>query len=173
MSAELNNKYSSVINDKLVTFTSIGVINLPPFSKVTSVCVIPFTKEGKIVAVRLKNRGLDLPGGHVEKYEKTPEETLHREVMEEAYITIKKPVLVEIIESDYFGPNPHEASYMLIYAAFVNEILDYRSTDEMSYERVITDKSSFIDEYNAGDKKMMGDAINRAETIMLDSKPKH
>jgi len=58
---------------------------------------------------------------------------------------------------------------MLIYAAFVNGILDYRSTDEMSYERVITDKSSFIDEYNAGDKKMMGDAINRAETMLFES----
>ena len=161
------NKYSSVINDKLVTFISIGTKNIPPFSKVTSVCVIPFTNEGKIVAVRLKNRGLDLPGCHVEKHEKTPEETLRREVMEEAYITIKKPVLIEIIESDYFGPNPHEASYMLIYAAYVDEMFDYKTTDEIAYERIITDKPSFIKEYEAGDKNVMEDVINRAETMII------
>ena len=51
-----------------------------------------------IVAVRLCHRGLDLLGGHVESYETTPEQTMNREAMEEACITIRGPALVEGID---------------------------------------------------------------------------
>jgi 8-oxo-dGTP diphosphatase len=97
------NSYVLEINGKQTTFTHKGISAMPLFKQVTSVMVVPFTKEGLIVAVRLRNRGLDIPGGHVEKHERSPEETLRREIMEEACMTIFEPQMTEIIETDYFG----------------------------------------------------------------------
>jgi 8-oxo-dGTP diphosphatase len=154
-------KYILEIDGKDVTFKLVGTDNVPKFNKVTGACAIVFTGSGQIIAVRLKNRGLDLPGGHVEKHEKTPEETLSRELMEEAYITTKTPKLVEIIESDYFGEKLGDASYILVYSAFVDKILDFKLTDEMSYERVFIDSEDFINEY-PGNKQLMKNLIDSA-----------
>ncbi len=154
--------YNIVINGRDVTFLRDGTDNVPPFSKVTSVSVIPVTESGEIVAVRLKNRGLDIPGGHVEKHEKAPEETLHRELMEEANITVKDLRLIEVIRSNYFGDKPEDASFMLIYVAKVDEIHDFTLSDEMSYERVITTPEKFMQDYEAGDKEFMNEILKNA-----------
>lgn len=157
-----SSSYNIVINGREVTFSKDGTDNVPPFSKVTSVSVIPMTESGEIVAVRLKNRGLDIPGGHVEKHEKTPEETLNRELMEEANVTVKDLKLVEVIKSNYFGDRPEDVSFMLIYVAKVDEILDFTLSDEMSYERVITSPEKFIQDYEAGDKDFMSGILKNA-----------
>ncbi|MCB9823244.1 NUDIX domain-containing protein [Candidatus Nomurabacteria bacterium] len=154
--------YKTTIKDAEVTFTRVGVKNVPPFSKVTSVSVIPITETGEMIAVRLKNRGLDIPGGHVEKHEKSPEETLHRELMEEANVTVKDIKLAEVIRSNYFGDAVEDASYMLIYVAKVDEILDFTLSYEMSYERVIISPEEFIRNYSAGDQDFMHDIIKQA-----------
>lgn len=41
--------------------------------------------EGKVVLVHVEGRGFNVPGGHMEADE-TPEDTLHREAYEEAYV---------------------------------------------------------------------------------------
>lgn len=154
-----NNSYVETVNDKQVTFTYLGAAELPPFEFVTSVAVVPFTQDGNIVAVRLRHRGLDLPGGHVEPHETAPEQTMAREVMEEACITIKHPVLVEVIQSDYF----EHASYMLIYGAFVDELLPFDTPDdEMSDGREIVSKDEFIRQYEAGDQELMSQTVKVA-----------
>jgi len=51
---------------------------MPPFDAVTSVSVVPFTDDGRLVAVLL-DRGIDLPGGHVQEGEQTVEEVARRE----------------------------------------------------------------------------------------------
>lgn len=158
----ISSNYNNVINGIDVTFSKVGTDNVPPFSKVTSVSVIPITESGEIVAVRLKNRGLDIPGGHVEKHEKTPEETLHRELMEEANVTVKDLKLVEVIKSNYFGDKPEDVSFMLIYVAKVDEIYDFTLSDEMSHERVITTPKEFIKNYEAGDKEFMNEILKNA-----------
>lgn len=142
---------------KRVTFMYLGVVPVPPFSQVTAVFAIPFTDDGKLVAVRLRHRGLDLPGGHVEPDETSPEQTMHREVMEEAYMTVHSPVLAEVIESDYFA----EPSYMLGFGAWVDELQDFVPNDETS-ERVTVTVDEFIDQYSAGDKQLMRRTIERA-----------
>ncbi len=119
--------------------------------------VIPFTNEGNIIAVRLRHRGIDLPGGHVEPGETTPEETMNREVMEEACMTIRDTVLVEVIESDFF----ERPSYMLIYGAYVDKLLPFIPSDEAS-QRVELTRSEFIDQYEAGNKRLMGVAVENA-----------
>ena len=151
-----NNSYTALIKGKQVTFKHTGTSTMPPFDQVTSVSVIPYTADGQVVAVRLKYRGLDLPGGHVEPGETTPEQTMHREAMEEACITIKDQALVEVIESDYFD----HPSYMLLYAALVDELHDFVTPEaELSDAREIVSPAEFIKQYEAGDKRLMKRAI--------------
>ena len=149
-----DNSYTATVKGKPVTFTHRGASVMPDFKHVTSVSVIPFTTEGNIVAVRLRHRGLDLPGGHVEPGESTPEETLNREVREEACMTVRTPVLTEVVESDYF----EQPSYMLLYAAFVDKLHEFEPSDEAA-ERVEVSPEEFIRQYAAGNKQLMAATI--------------
>src|ERR1700684_2741477 len=60
---------------------------VPPFEKVTSVCVVIFTREGHLVA-HVGKRGPDFPGGHVAVAEKTFNATARRESLEEAGVRL-------------------------------------------------------------------------------------
>ncbi|WP_102691326.1 NUDIX domain-containing protein [Rummeliibacillus pycnus] len=51
---------------------------------ITSVHAICFQND-KVLLSKIKKRGFNYPGGHIEKGE-SPEEALHREVYEEAYV---------------------------------------------------------------------------------------
>lgn len=95
---------------------------VPPFEQVTSVSVIPFTKDGNMVATDDK-RGKDLPGGHVAEGENSPEDTAHRESLEEAGITLRNLRFLRAIESDLYGSEPGELTYMVIMTAIVDAIV--------------------------------------------------
>jgi 8-oxo-dGTP diphosphatase len=152
------NSYKVLIDNKLTTFTYKGTDVTPAFEQVAAVFAVPFTKEGKIIAVNLFSRGYDLPGGHVDEGEKSPEETLRREVMEEASITIRGLVLSEVIESDYYDDR---VSYLLLYAAFVDEMKDFVANSESS-ERIEVSVDEFIARYTVGDKELTRIAIEHA-----------
>lgn len=152
-----HSSYVTSVKGKPVRFTHLGAAALPPFEQVTSVAVVPFTKAGTIMAVRLRHRGVDLPGGHVEPGELTPEETLNREVMEEACMTVRDPILTEVIESDYF----EHPTYMLIYGAYVDRLLPFTPSDEAS-ERVELTREAFIAQYEAGNTELMARAVESA-----------
>lgn len=139
---------------------------MPPFKDVTSVSAIPFTEDGKLVVVNLRHRGLDLPGGHVEQGELSPLDTVTREVMEEACMTVKNLTLAEVIVSDYYPDRP---TYMLLYAAFVNELLEFAPNDEAS-ERVVINQKDFISRYQAGNKDLMQEAVYRAWALLTDKR---
>lgn len=152
-----DNSYIALVKGKQVTFIHQGASATPDFKYVTSVSVIPFTESGDIIAVRLRHRGIDLPGGHVEPGEQTPEETMNREVMEEACMTIRNAVLAEVVESDYF----EHPSYMLLYGAYIDELFDFIPSEEAS-ERVELTREDFIKQYEAGSKKLMAIAVENA-----------
>lgn len=157
------NSYTIEDKGRQITFTHLGATTMPAYSQVTAVFAIPFTVDGKLVVVRLHSRGLDLPGGHVEPNETSPEQTMNREVMEEAYMTVRNPVLAEVIKSDY-ADTP---SYMLGFGAWVDEMQEFVPNDEAS-ERVVVTIDEFINQYDAGDKKLMHRTIERAWQLLQE-----
>jgi ADP-ribose pyrophosphatase YjhB (NUDIX family) len=92
----------------------------PPFDKVTAVATIAFTPDGMIVAAE-ENRGPDLPGGHVQEDENDAETTARRESREETGIELGTITLLRAIESDRYGSEPEDLTYMLIVTALVTE----------------------------------------------------
>ena len=162
----MNNSFKSTINGKEVTFTLLGNATMPPFSQVTSVAVIPFTTSGELVVVDLFARGLDIPGGHVDTGETSPEQTLRRETMEEASMTLHEPVFIEAISSDYFDDR---TTYMLVYAAFVDELLEFHENEE-SRARVTVDRKTFVAKCTAGDAPLMEKSIDAAWKLLSSSR---
>jgi len=153
------NTYTENIRNKQTTFTYLGDQFKSSFSEVTSVIAIPFTNDGELVAVKTNKRGWDLPGGHVEKDEVDPIETLNREVMEEACMTVRNPLLVEVIESDFFDDRK---TYMLIYVVLVDKIFDFEATDEIC-ERQLMDVEEFMLKYHANDNPAMKQTLLNAQ----------
>lgn len=95
---------------------------VPPFEQVTSVSVIPFTADGVMVATEDK-RGKDLPGGHVAEGETSCSQTAERESLEEAGITLRNLRFLRAIESDLYGTEPGDLTYMVIMTAIVDAIV--------------------------------------------------
>ena len=148
------------------TLRSLGPTWEPPFEKVTSVAVVPIDLETfKVVAVNLMDRGLDLPGGHTQVSDQGPLDTARRECAEEASIRIGVPVLVDVMESDFYGASPESLTYMLIYAADVAEMLPFEANEE-SADRVLVRPSEFLRGYSGDDV----DSMRRWVSTALESK---
>ena len=106
--------------DRSTNFVLMPPDFMPPFESVTAVAVVAFTEGGMLVAAE-ENRGPDLPGGHVQEGEESPEETARREALEEAGITLGVVHFLRAIQSDRYGSAPDELTYMVIVAALVIE----------------------------------------------------
>ena len=91
--------------------------------------------EGKILLVKVKKRGFNLPGGHIEGNE-TPEEALHREVFEEGYVKGKATYIgaieVNHEENPYFDPNGKYPmiGYQLFYRLDIEECHPFQRKHE-------------------------------------------
>lgn len=158
-----NDRYSEDRDaEREFTLTSLGAEWEPPFDKVTSVAVVPIdTSSSRVVAVHLFDRGLDLPGGHTQERDESPLDTARRECAEEASIRIGDPVLVDVIESDFYGTAPEDLTYMLIYSAGVIELLPFTPNEE-SADRVLVRPSDFLQGYTGGDPGSMGTWLAKA-----------
>ncbi|MEH2234939.1 NUDIX hydrolase [Nostoc sp.] len=166
--SESDRRKTVIQTGQKVNFVDIGSSFLPAFEKITSVLVVPFTKDGLIVCALLA-RGIDLPGGHVQIGEFTCEETARREVMEEVRVTLGELKLVKVIQSDYYGSQPEQLTYLVVMTGFVEEIIPNDVYDGLSLRthesmgRSIIDIDEFVSQYKAGDK-------NNMRRIVLDAK---
>lgn len=95
---------------------------IPAFGQVTSVSVVAFTADGGMVATEDK-RGKDLPGGHVAEGEDSAEVTARRESLEEAGIRLGELNFLRAIESDLYGAEPENLTYMVIMYGIVDAIV--------------------------------------------------
>ncbi len=148
-----------------VNFVLLEPDALPPFEAVTSVAVVPFTPEGKIVAAVLE-RGVDLPGGHVQETERTIEETARREVLEEVGVTLKALMVAKVIQSDYYGSAPEDLTYMITLTAFVEEFLEF-TPDLESKGRLVLSIEEFLAQYTAGDVEWMRSLVMAAHARLF------
>ncbi len=158
---------TDVAAGRVVNFTPRENGFMPPFDAVTSVSVVPFTDDGRLVAVLL-DRGIDLPGGHVQEGERTVEEVARREAYEEARIALRNVHVTTVIQSDYYGSAPKELTYMVQAAAFVDRLHPFMPTVESS-GRIVVGVDEFLERYTAGDKGLMRHIIDAAREALFAS----
>jgi 8-oxo-dGTP diphosphatase len=155
-----------VVRGQMGNIVPRGAAFRPPFDKVTSVAVVLFTDEGLIVAALLQ-RGVDLPGGHVQEGERTIEEVARREALEEAGITLREVHAAEVLQSDYYGPD--DLTYMLLATAFVDEYRPFAPTEE-GQGRITLSVEEFLGRYTAGHVEGMRHLIAAAHTVLFAGK---
>ena len=138
-------KRTELVKGKKVNFTYLPPNEVRDFAKVTSVCVIPFTEDGQMVATII-DRGIDFPGGHVQEGEQTLQETADREAMEEACITLHPIKVVSYVESDFYGSEPDQLTYMVVTTAKVKDILPFTPNEE-AHGREILSPEAFLERF--------------------------
>ncbi|MQS07456.1 NUDIX domain-containing protein [Streptomyces sp. IF17] len=143
-----------------VRLTPMGASYVPPWEKVTSVSVIAFTVEGAMVVADL-DRGPDLPGGHTQRHERCGEETARREAWEETRVVMDDLVPIEVIESDYFGPD--DLTYMIVYGGLCRRLAPWTPGDDESRGRLLMTPETFLSRYTAGDPDLMTHLVTTAK----------
>ncbi|MEK4486368.1 NUDIX domain-containing protein [Psychrobacillus sp. FSL H8-0484] len=100
----------------------------------TSVHSFCFNQD-KVLLVHVKDRGYNIPGGHID-YNETPEDALHREVYEEGYVAgnIKYLGAIEVNHTDnpsfvQDGPYPL-VGYQLFYRMDIEECFPFLRENE-------------------------------------------
>jgi len=126
--------------------------------KITSVSVVIFNNFKEILAVKLLERGWDIPGGYVEGGDRNIFETAKREVIEEAYVEIKDCKVSTIIRSYYYK----EPTYMLILSAKVGKIYEFNKNEE-SLDRKFMNPLNFLKSYSKNNNfELMREIIKNA-----------
>ena len=116
--------------------------DLPPLSLVTSIHAFCYM-EGRLLLVELRDRGWDIPGGHMELGE-SPEACLKRELLEEAYAEGNSTLIGRISVDHSECPNWTEASrypkvgYQLFYRVDITRLLPFEAKFE-SAQRIFID----------------------------------
>ncbi|SNQ48675.1 NUDIX family protein [Frankia canadensis] len=141
--------------------TFLGPAPDPPFERVTSAAVVALTGDGRLVVAEL-DRGLDIPGGHVQRGETSIDQTVRRETWEEVRARLGALLPVEVVESDYFGAD--DLSYMVIRAARVTELALWEPTHESAGRRLVTPEE-FLAGYR-GRPAFMRHLVTRALAIL-------
>ncbi|THE13038.1 NUDIX domain-containing protein [Bacillus timonensis] len=125
-----------------VKLTWNPVPQLPPRELITSVHAFCF-KDGKLLLVKLQDRGWDFPGGHIELNE-SPEECIKREAYEEGYVTGRCYQLGYIVVDHSENLNWNESSpypkvgYQVFYRMDIDALHEFLEMYE-SKERLLID----------------------------------
>ncbi|RFB14775.1 NUDIX domain-containing protein [Bacillus sp. HNG] len=125
-----------------VKLTWNPVLQLPPRELITSVHAFCF-KDGKLLLVKLDQRGWDFPGGHIE-FNESPEECIKREAHEEGYVSGRCYQLGYMVVDHSDNPNWNETSpyprvgYQVFYRMDIHEIHEFLAMFE-SQKRLLID----------------------------------
>ena len=150
-----------------VVFHKAGAIEYGQ-EEISSVLVVPFAADGKVVAVRNK-RGWDLTGGHVEPYDKDIEAAARREAREEANITLGELHPIGTIE--FLESREGIKKYMPVMATTVKHMGSFTANDEI-LERTSMSTDEYLQRQQAGDPDIMKEILNTAKEQMASLQKK-
>ena len=151
-------------NGHIVKLTWKPKINIQDDNiKITSVHAV-CVHENKIVLSLIRNRGFNIPGGHIELGESI-EDGLHREVFEEAYVkgTLTYLGCLEVNHEENPNFDPHGKYPLIAYQAFyrmdITECCSFLREHE-SKARVWVERSEIS--YVINDHELIYDIIDDA-----------
>lgn len=143
----------------------LGLKFIPPLHHTITAHCIPITDDGRIVAADVIDRGVDIPGGHIDDGE-TAEETMRRETLEETFVNVDTPILVNVWRLSSENPKIglREKPYLLLYTAKVTSFEDFKPNNEVSRRLVLT-PDEFVEQY-FGDKSQARKMVDQALTAL-------
>jgi 8-oxo-dGTP pyrophosphatase MutT (NUDIX family) len=123
-------------------FSNVLSSHLPPLALITTALALVFDHRC-LLMTHLRHRGWDIPGGHIELGE-TPEQAVHREVLEETGATLNKVNLLGYQHIHLLGKKttnsryPYPDSYQVIYLARLGSLGAFQNTKEVSDRALFT-----------------------------------
>jgi 8-oxo-dGTP diphosphatase len=161
-------RYTEKVKGRSINLILLPEINfIPKLQQVTSVAVFPMTSENHFLAVNLP-RGLDIPGGHVEKSDTTIYDTARRETYEEAYISLDDNLkTLGVISSDYNGDFDENITYMVILIGKVKSIEKGLFQHESTGRKEIH-INDFLSNYSAGSSECMQELLLRVNKLQYE-----
>nr|WP_144929284.1 NUDIX domain-containing protein [Paenibacillus bovis] len=114
--------------------TRMVISNALPHPELITCSFVLAFDNNQLLLTNLKDRGWDIPGGHIEPGE-DPHEAMKREVYEETFALIDSPEFLgyELIRLHKKPENyryPYPDSYMVFYSAKVTKLEDFIVTSE-------------------------------------------
>lgn len=124
--------------------------------KITATFAFVRDAVGKLLTLK-NERGWDIPGGHLNEGESAVDAT-HREVLEEASVTIKNLAFFAfILNGD---------TAMSVFIAELDEVRDFVVNEEdPTSDRTFMEPEDFMGVYSGGDKVMMRGLLDRLPAI--------
>ena len=157
----MNHRFSFDYFGATIQAQSLGNKTVPALEETLTAHVVPITNDGKVVAVDVIGRGVDIPGGHIDAGESAIEAAT-REAYEEALIEVVDLQLVDVLrlQSDDETLGLKTKPYMVLYASRVGRFDTFIVNSEVS-ERLIIDRQEFARRYFA-DSAYAVDLIDKA-----------
>jgi 8-oxo-dGTP diphosphatase len=140
---------------------SVNFVLLPPNyqpAKISSVFVIPFMPDGRMVAIST-NQGPDIPGGPVQTDKTNCEKIALEKAEKEIAASLQTLKPVRIIQSDYYGPESESLLYGIVFTALVDSLHDMPADGP---DRLLLEADDFLDLYNQPFKEQMEVLVSEA-----------
>lgn len=138
-----------------VKLTWIKSQQLPEPQLITSVHSFCFY-ENRLLLINLHHRGWDFPGGHIEENE-TPVDCLHREAMEEGYVSGSSQLLGHIVVDHTDNPSWNKngkypkVGYQVFYRMDIQTLHPFKAEHESSQRKFVAihDIARYYPKWNA------------------------